>query len=230
MRHLLAVFALTFLLVANCGAATVTYVIQDIGSFTGYTSTNLTATFPGTGFVGMYGNTGGNAPSYVHLFGLESTDYSRTILQVDIGALAGSSINSAILSFQLLDGFASGHGIQATSYTANGDLAYNWDPPDNLGVVSGTVSSGANSLDVTSLLAAQAAAGSGWLGLHLQGTDGNANVWTYTDPGFGYGPDRAQVRLTVDYNAAVPEPGAFGLAAGAFLALACWVRRNRAAR
>jgi hypothetical protein len=226
-KSLLVLFALAFALASNCAAGPIVYAITDIATFESYTSTDTSQTFAGTGFVGMYtDNDEETTASWAHLLGLEHTDYSRTILEVDISGLAGVTINSAILSFQLLDGFASDHGILATSYTADGNLAYSWDAPNDLGHVAGAVNSGANSLDVTSLVAAQVAAGSSWFGLLLQGTDSDYYVWTYT--GANYGADRADMRLTINGASAVPEPGTCALAAGALLALAGWVRRRKA--
>jgi hypothetical protein len=226
-KSLLLLIAAVLALGFNCQAAVIVYAIQDIGSFEDYASTDLNQTFPGTGSVGMNPDFG-FGPSYAHMLGLEDVDYSRTILEVDISALAGLTINSAILSFQLLNGSESSHGIQATSYTATGNLAYAWDPPDNLGTISGTVNSGANTLDVTSLLAARAGASAGWLGLHLQGSD-HQYLWTYTWTGFFYNSDSAQMRLTVDYTeGTIPEPGTCGLVAGALLAFGHLIRRQRA--
>jgi len=226
-RSFLLFLAVAFLFIPACTATTIVYPILDIATFPASYDTNVAQTFPGTGFVGMYASC--FEVSFVQLFGLESTYCSRTILQVDISALAGQTINSATLTFQLLDGGAvTDHGILATSYSADGNLAYHWDPPDNLGTASGTVNLGPNSLDVTSLLAARLAASAGWFGLHLQGTD-DQYIWTWTDPYQGFGRDRAEMRLTVDYNA-IPEPGTCGLAAGALLALGYLIRRRRASR
>lgn len=225
---LLVLFALTLALASNCAAGQIVYTITDIGTFDTYTSTDTSQTFAGTGFEGMY-NVAEGAPAWAHLLGLENTDFSRTILQVDISGLAGMTITGATLSFQLLDGYADNHGIEATSYTADGNLTYSWDAPNDLGSVDGTVNRGANSLDVTSLLAAQVSGGADWLGLLLQGTD-SQYAWTYTYAGYGYNADRADMRLTVDYTegGAVPEPGTCALAAGALLALAGWLRRRKA--
>ena len=37
----------------SAGAATITYLLPDIGTFTSYTSTDTSETFAGDGFVGM---------------------------------------------------------------------------------------------------------------------------------------------------------------------------------
>jgi hypothetical protein len=219
--HIVAAAALLF--APSAIGSTITIPILDIGSFQTYDTIDTAQTFTGTGFAGMYDF------AWAHLLGVEYTSYSRTILQADISALNGSTINSATLTFSLLDGDNGPHGVLATSYTANGTLAYSWNPPDNLGTASTTAYYGENSIDVTSLLAASVAAGAGWFGLHLQGTDDNAYMWTYTDNSFtdGY-PDRANVRLTVDYTGdAVPEPATYALLAGGLLLLGCIRKRVR---
>lgn len=209
-------------------AATISIPITDIGTFQDYTNPNTTDTYSGTGFVGLYSTAANDVDAWVHLFGLESSDYSRTILQADLSALAGHSITSATLSFSILDGGAGPHGIIITSYDADGTLRYSWDAPGNLGTVTGNADQGVNTFDVTSLVSSRLAGGDSWLGLHLQGTDDCCFMWTYTDPGNDRTPDSALVRLDITYDGQgeIPEPGTYGLMAAGLASLA-WLSRRR---
>ena len=71
----------------------ITYVLPDIGDFDGYLNYDTTATYTGSGFVGMYPD----FPAFAHLMGLEyySGVFSQTALQVDISALIGKTVLSA---------------------------------------------------------------------------------------------------------------------------------------
>ena len=203
-------------------AGLIAYQIEDIGAFAGFTSPNTGQTYSGTGFVGMYA-----ANEFGHLFGLEGSDYSRTALQVDISALAGSTITSALLTFDLLDGSSATQNVTVTSFTANGNLGYFWTPPDNLGSdlfsVEGQTS---NAFDITAFLQERINAGADWLGLHLQGS--SQSQWTYTHGGAGYTSDRAGMRLIVDYTpAVVPEPSTFAIFGIAALVAGIFAWRGR---
>lgn len=220
MRHLLAALAFSSLLVpAASQAAIVTYELPDILTFTTYTDTNVAATYSGTGFGGMYNTRANDVPAWVHLFGVEQTDYSRTVMQVDISGLSGQTIVSATLSFLLLDGAAGPQDVSLTAFDGGaGALSYQWNAPAiNYGNLVASVTTGANAIDVTSLLAASVGGGDSWFGMHLQGTD--QFMWTYTYAGFNYGADRAVVRLTVE-TAAIPEPGTLALIGLALAGLA----------
>lgn len=225
MKKLIATLALAGALLPTASqAATVTYSLPDILTFAGYTDWNTAATFSGNGFGGMY-NFGGTDQRWAHLFGVELIDYSRTIMQVDISALAGSTIVSASLSFVLLDGMTGPQNVTLTGFDGGaGALTYQWDAPGaNYGNVVASVAGGANSIDVTSLLAASVANGDAWFGMHLQGS--SQYMWTWTWAGYGYDADRALVRLTVE-TASVPEPGTLALIGLALAGLAGALRRR----
>lgn len=205
-------------------ASVVTYSLPDILTFTGYLDSNVSATYLGTGFGGMYNTTAIGQPAWVHLLGVEDTDFSRTIMQVDISGLAGLSIASAFLSFNLSHG-AGPQDVEFTGFDGGaGALTYVWDATGiNYGSVVAPVAAGSNSVDVTDLLAASVGAGDHWFGLHLQGTD--AFLWTYTYTGVGFGPDAAGVRLTVD-TATIPVPGTLALLGVALAGLGFARRRT----
>src|SRR5690606_22219481 len=114
--------------------------------------------------------------------------------------------NSATFTFELLDGCTScTQDVQFSYFAEDGALGYDWAPA-SLGSAVYSVSDGANSLDVTSLVSAFLAGGGDWFGFHLQGSV--ASHWTYSYAAvYEGGLDRALVRLNVDYApAAVPEP------------------------
>ncbi len=223
MKRLIATLALSAALFPVASqAATVTYSLPDILTFTDYTDNNVAATYSGTGFGGMYGPRVG--VSWAHLFGVESTDFSRTIMQVDTSGLAGATILSATLSFQLLDGSTDPQNVTLTGFDGGaGALTYLWDAPaTNYGDLVASVAQGGNSIDVTSLLADSVGAGDAWFGMHLQGS--SEFMWTYSHSGSGYDSDRALVRLTVE-TAEVPLPGTLPLV-GLALAAFGFVRRR----
>lgn len=183
---------------AQAEALLLTYSIQDAGTFSGYSVANQGQGYAGSGYVGMYQG------QFAHLFGLESVDGSRTALEVDISALSGTQIDSAILSFDILRNEGTAQWVTATSYTADGLLTHEWDPHDNLGSASGyiTALSPSNQIDVTALLALSVTSNSSWFGLNLRGS--TAYQWTYTDRPV-VDPDAAHVRLTVNFTL-LPEP------------------------
>jgi hypothetical protein len=225
IRHLLATaVALAVLSLAPIARAdTITYNIPDIGTFPGIADPNIFATYTGTGFVGLYGPRAGDA--FIHIFGLELPDLSRTALNVDVSGLAGSAINSAFLSFSLTDGQAGTQDVTVTSFDANGTLGHFFAPPDDLGARHFNVSGlGPNALDVTDLLSARVAGGEGWLGLHLEGATLQQFSYTALDR------DNAQVRLSVDYTPAssAPEPTSLSLlTSGLVSAAGCLARRRK---
>jgi hypothetical protein len=209
-------------------AAVVVYELPFIGTWDGYTTDDTSLTFSNTGYVGMYADGGSE---FAALFGLETSNFSRTHAQVGIGGLTGASISSAILSFDILDGNETGQqSVQVTGYSGTGALGYQWDAPGvNYGDDIFNVAPGSNALDITSLLAASVGAGDDWFNLHLQGLLDDINLWTYA--GDGYSDDRANVRLTVTYEAgqsnAVPAPAPLGLLLVGLAGVGVLRRRSR---
>lgn len=225
----LSLLTATFLAVGTLRADSISYTIKDIGAFTSYRTNNVGQSYSGTGFVGLY-NFGGSG-EFAHLFGIEDTAYSRTALNVDISGLAGATINSAYLNFVLKDGTSGTQNVTLTSFTADGSLEYFWNAPDNLGSSNYSVTGhSVNSLNVTSMLQNQVAAGADWFGLHLKGS--NLYQWTYTYTGYGDTADEALVRLVVDYSPSeVPTPGSFVALIGmGGIGLVGLARRRRMAR
>jgi hypothetical protein len=195
-------------------ATTVTNVITDIGAFAGEATPNVGQTYPGTGFVGLSSSVSGGL--FAHCFGAGGGE--ATVLEVDMSAFSHAQINSARLEFKADHYADSVLDIRVLSFSANGNLGFFYNPPDNLGYSYFFPNATSISLDVTTLVQARANAGAAWLGLHLWSLDTIA--YTYTDPTEGdYSADSAQVRLIVDYTA-IPEPSMFaltGLGAAALL-------------
>ena len=189
---------LTALALVLCGAGrakagTITYMLPDVNTFTGYQDYNTADTFAGDGFVGVYPATEGT-PAFAHLFGLENYGaiYSETELEANIAALSGAVVTHAVLSYTLLDGGSNSQTVTATSFDANGTLAYAASPPSDLGSTTFTSNGLAtNSVDVTDLLKARLASGGSWFGLYLT-PNGNAfqsaYQWTYTSAASGAPP------------------------------------------
>ncbi len=177
---------------AFANAGTVEYSINALSSYGNSDSSN---TYSGDGYVGMYSD------SFGGLFGIEESSYSRTVMQVNIAALLGKTINSAYLSFDLLDGSSGSQNVTATSFSATGILGHFWDAPDVLGQANFQVNGlSSNSLNIKALLAAAVAGSQSWFGLHLQGSD--VYQWTYAND--GYSADRANVRLIVTFDEGDP--------------------------
>ncbi|WP_342113521.1 PEP-CTERM sorting domain-containing protein [Pseudoduganella sp. OTU4001] len=220
MKKFFAVAAL--LSATQAGAGVLNISLTDIGQFSGTRNTNTAASYAGTGYIGMYSNAWG------HVFGAERSNLSRTLMQVDIAELAGKTISSAFLSFDLLDGDSGNQAGTVVGFDAGaGQLAFSWNAPTaNYGSVAATlVGRGTSTIDITSLLAASVAAQDDWFGLHLRGS--TRYQWTST----ANDADRAHMRLTVNYEDAVPvtslpEPASPLLIGVALLGLAC-VRRKR---
>ena len=228
MRRLLIAAVLGILATGRAEAAQVlTYSIQDAATFLGYSSPNLNATYSGTGFVGQYNN------GFAHIFGLE-TGATKTDLQVGISDLAGRTITSAILSYNIETFSPYNPGpltatTTATSYNSGGVLAYNFNnTKPALGFATGTLVAGQNQIDVTSLLISAVTAGQGYFGLHLE-SSGGVSAFTYTNQD-GRNADSANVRLTVTTADVVstPEPASLISTASGLVALGLYgYRRSR---
>lgn len=217
----LAVGAVLLLNSGGATAGTITYTLEDIGTFGGAEQPNSGQGFTGTGFVGL------TESSFVHRFGLEA-DFSKTALQVALGDLAGKTVTSARLTFDLFDGSAAAQPVTVTSFTADGTLYHFWNAPDTLGTGTYTVQGRAsNSLDVTAFVQERNTAGAGWLGLHLAGS--TAAQFTSTLDG-EFLPDRANARLVVEFSegaAPVPEPTSLSLLALGAAGMAGYRLRRR---
>ena len=184
--------------VAASFGATIEIPILDIGTFIDLNVSNSGQSFAGAGFVGV------TPDGFGHFFGHDQT--RRTSLQVDISSLHGASIDLAILSFRLFEGFSGTSSVFVTSYSADGTMEHFWNPPDNLGTLSVPITGlGSQNIFVGGYLQERLDGGHDWLGLHLSGVV--FGQWTTT-----FSSDDAQVRLVVQYSAAVPEPSACVLA------------------
>ena len=213
------------LLASRAHAATITYILPDINTSPDYIDFNTALTFSGDGFSGMYGGAAG-FDAWAHLFGVEQTDFSRTIGQVDVSALAGTNITSAVFSFDLVNGSSGSQTLTFGYFSEDGTLSYNFSPTLDGSTTFASTGQGSNAVDVTALLSAFLTGGGGnWFGFFLQGS--SEFQWTYTYTGFGAGPDSANVRLTVEYQE-VPEPAALSLF-GVALAVSCGALRRRIA-
>ena len=200
-------------------ASSISYSILDILTPTSASSVaNTGQTFSGTGFVGVY-----SSNDFGHVFGLEN-GFSRTNLQVDIGALSGVTINSATLSFVLRENAGTGGSLTISSYDANGQLGYLFNPPAAAyGTATGGFVDGPDApqaYNVTAILQSGVAAGEDWLGLLLF----NSGTNRFTFAGNGFSTDRAEVRLTVDYS--VAEPATLALVGLPLLLTGLGVRRR----
>jgi len=203
-------------------ADVITYHINDILGSNQYTVANTGQTYAGTGYVGMYS---GNY--FGHLLGLEGSS-SRTNSQVDISALAGKQVASAILSFVLYENYSNTGILSITGYNANGGLGYKfYAPTADYGVVTGQMANGygaKSTFNVTSLVQAAISNNEDWLGMQL--TNSDMSRWTYS--GSGYATDRAAMQLVVTYadSAKVPEPASMAMVGVGMAALVA-VRRKK---
>jgi hypothetical protein len=229
---LTAAFSVAAGVTLSAWAGSTTYVLPDVGNFSDYLDSNLSDTFSGTGFVGIYpylpNDVGPAGPAFAHLWGLENYNgiFSETELQVDISGLAGKTVTGATLSYVLRDGGGGSQSVKITSYTSTGLLGFNTAPPNDLGSVVFTSNGLAgNSADVTALVENAVMAGQNWLGLFLAPEGPGQNFqYSYTT---GFGGDEALARLDVTFT---PEPPA-QMATGALLlvgAMGCVIRRRMA--
>ena len=216
IKKLLGAFAIaassTIFAPLAANASVIVIPLPDIGTSVTYTDLNVGQTFAGDGFVGEYSDN-----NFAHLFGLEGT-FSQTVAQANISGLAGTTILSATLSFNLIEAFNLGTATTVTGYAGNGALGYQFGAPAALygSALSGPIVAGTNFIDVTGIVASAIFASEDWLNLHLQNSA--FSDWTYTWAGFGYGPDRAEVRLTIEFEQ-VPEPATLALIGMALFSL-----------
>ncbi len=193
-----AVFVLLGI-VGSASADFITYAPVNLNPST--YNNNTAATFTGDGYVGLHPVAFG--PWF--MYEIDSPAHSRTIMNLNIRDLAGATINSATLEYQLTAG-STGAGVLAlTSYDADGTLRHIFpNAPSPIQTVSyATTGRGFNSLDVTGLLADRVASGADWFGLYFAPGNYSTIHWTSTWDN----ADAAQVRLKVDFTP-VPVPGA----------------------
>jgi hypothetical protein len=221
MKHLkrVAFLAAAILLAGRAYALTDTIDLPDIGTFSGAEDFNLTDTFSGNGFVGIYPPPQLGA-GFAHVFGVEYYGYthSEVELQADISALAGDAITSAYLDFT----FTGGSGLESVNLNgftdSTGTLAFDATPPGSNyvgSVIAAGISEGANSIDVTSIAQSAVSSGQDYLGLFLAPLgggfeSGQSGLYTDTYTGDGDNADSADVSLVINYtpgNATVPDGG-----------------------
>jgi hypothetical protein len=219
----------------SASAQSTTISLPDIGTFAGYTDGTQADTYTGTGFLGIYPDiTGGNGSSgaFAHLFGLENygSIYSETELQAPIGGLAGDTITSATLSFTMLNGAGGGENVDVTSFTTTGTLGFNNSAPNDLGSLTASgITTGLNTIDVTSLVQAAVSANQGYLGLFLTPGGPNGNLWTYTYTGFGYNANSANAQLVINYTSSVPDAASTAAMLSTSFGLLAWAKNRRKA-
>ncbi len=196
---------------------------------------NLGQTYTGNGFVGLR-STG----DFIHAFPLEFAPHysTRALAEIDISAFSGATINSATLSFAFLDhAGVLVYDMTAIGFVGTGGVGYQFDaPPVTLSSITGSIGPGANSLDVTTLVADAVATHASWLDLLTEGSACCELTWTQTDVVPGRTADSALVRLTVDYTPAgpvgdaAPEPSTWAMLIMGFagLGVALRVRRSQA--
>ena len=140
------VFAITCICLSICeysDASIASFDIQDRGQFSGIVAMDTSATYSGTGFLGVarIPIDSRNVVDLVgHYFGL-SIDPSipiGTVIQVDISGLAGKTISSATLSFDLHHSLPDEATAEVVSFETNGQLGFAWDPAP-LGQTSASV-------------------------------------------------------------------------------------------
>lgn len=233
-RFIAASVAVVSLTGANVAlAANHRFALNDLADFKTFSTPDHSLTYSGTGYVGMTNDIwSGAGPSWMHGLTLEPAQFGRTLMQLDLAALAGRDIVSATLSFMLLDGqeAAGRNGVQVSGFDViDGVMALQWDAPQHShGSVFGEVERSTTqrqSIDITPLLDYSVRHEQLWLGLHLQATGDNYFYTATHDYPDLLSPDRAQVRIDV-ITAAVPEPQSWALLA-AGLGVVGWIGRRR---
>jgi len=218
MKKLIAGAAVATALLAGANAATLRIPLPDIGTFTSYEDYNPSDTFTGTGFLGIYPtfstDFGSAGPAFGHVFGLENYNgiFSETELQARLAGLSGATIHSASLNFSIANGSCGNESVLVTSFSTTGTLGYNACAPNNLGSVDPSgITSGANSINITTLVSAAVGADQSYLGLFLapQGP-GHNYLWTDT---YAYGGTQADADLVICYTPGSTGPDASGKAA-----------------
>lgn len=231
-QTLIAAAAFAACLAQPAAAGSITYTLLDVVPDDSYTISNTGQGYDGPGYVGLYGPGGFEDNTFVNLLGMESTDYSKTLVLVDISALAGSTIDLAQLSYKLLDGAGSGGTTEIRGFAIGPQLTYIFNAPTaDYGIVTQALAAGQNqSFNITAIVQAAVTAGASRLGLHMQNTVGSNYRWTYTRAEEdGTGPDTAQMRLTVRFDGGgqqVSEPATLALLGAGLLGLAAFRRRR----
>ena len=147
-------------------------------------------------------------------------DYA-TVIQVDIAALSGATINSAKLEWQFLDASSGSAPLEQrfSTFATNGTIG--GAGTGISGVPGGAIQSsvftttfGLNRIDITAMVQQRVGAGSSWLGLYMEPV-GDTEQFTTV----GNDLNRADVFLRVDYTmlpppAAVPEPTSIAIWGG----------------
>jgi hypothetical protein len=197
----------------SCQAATITYSIPSLVNAERPDYLSTSATWTGTGYVGMYSGHGG--PHFLLNFAIsENIANVRVAIEVDVSGLRGQTVNSALLQYDAtLHPPGSSQPMTLTAFTANGTLGFFLNPPNMLMAGSAIAVDGANSIDVTRLLNAALQTDSAWFGLHMQ-----ADVYSVSQSATVYSPEGYPVgglplTLEVDYgqSGSVPEPVSLAL-------------------